>query len=37
MSLPYIAKALRGTLLPPAFPNAILTDKYERRHAEATS
>ena len=37
MPLPCIARALCGTLLPPAFPNAILTDRYERRHAEAES
>ena len=37
MSLPRIAMALRGSLLPPAFPNAILNDKYERDHSEAGS
>ena len=37
MSLPRIAMALRGSLLPPAFPNAILTYKYERGHAEGQS
>ena len=34
MPLPCIARALRGTLPPPALPNAILADKYERGQAE---